>query len=121
MPTEARAWLVGWSDTSTLLRPLTTITGLATLHGTKLMDEPLDHAGDTPTRWRSLDGTAEVEMRGRLIGGCLETAEPNAITVLRMLTSLRLAGWFGHANRILIGRTGGADVPELHHDDAVRP
>lgn len=190
----ARPWFVGWSDISTLLLPLTTRTGLATLHGANLMDEryelpteftrwtdvvtrppgstfaqhsaprrrsrpfgawadePLDreHAYDTPTRWRSLDGTDDVTMRGRLIGGCLETvsllagtpygdvpgfareyapegtivyleaAESDAITVLRMLTSLRLAGWFDDANGVLIGRTDGAAVPELDQEDAVR-
>lgn len=191
---DARPWFVGWSDISTLLLPLTTRTGLATLHGANLMDEPYelpteferwtdvvalpsgstfeqhsaprrrsrpwgawadepldrDHAYEAPTRWRSLDGSDDVTMRGRLIGGCLETvsllagtpygdvpgfarkyapegtivylevAESNAITALRMLTSLRLAGWFDDANGVLIGRTDGAAVPELTQDEAVR-
>lgn len=39
---EARPWFVGWSDISTLLLPLTTRTGLATLHGAHLMDEPYE-------------------------------------------------------------------------------
>lgn len=33
-------WLVGFSDISTLLLPLTTITGTATLHGQNLLDTP---------------------------------------------------------------------------------
>ncbi|MFD8142865.1 S66 peptidase family protein [Streptomyces sp. NPDC059708] len=33
-------WLVGYSDTSTLLTPLTLLTGTATVHGTNLMDTP---------------------------------------------------------------------------------
>lgn len=33
-------WLIGYSDISTLLLPLTTLTGLATLHGQNLMDTP---------------------------------------------------------------------------------
>jgi len=33
-------WLVGYSDISTLLLPLTTLTGVATLHGQNLMDTP---------------------------------------------------------------------------------
>ena len=33
-------WLVGYSDTSTLLLALTTATGVATLHGQNLMDTP---------------------------------------------------------------------------------
>lgn len=43
----------------------------------------------------------------------LEAAECNAITVLRMLTALRLAGWFDGANGVLIGRADGPDLPEL--------
>ncbi|MCT9622025.1 S66 peptidase family protein [Curtobacterium sp. C2H10] len=190
----SRGWFAGWSDISTLLLPLTTLTGLATLHGANLMDEPYelpaefarwtdvaalppggtveqhsaprrrsrpwgawadevldrDGAYDTPTRWRALDGASEVAIRGRLIGGCLETvsllagtpygdvpgfarrdapegtivylevAESNAVTALRMLTSLRLAGWFDDANGVLIGRTEGAAVPQLDQDEAVR-
>jgi muramoyltetrapeptide carboxypeptidase LdcA involved in peptidoglycan recycling len=33
-------WLVGFSDLSTLLLPLTLLTGVATLHGQNLMDTP---------------------------------------------------------------------------------
>jgi len=33
-------WVVGYSDISTLLLPLTTLTGMATLHGQNLMDSP---------------------------------------------------------------------------------
>ena len=33
-------WLVGFSDISTILTPLTLLTGAATLHGTNLMDTP---------------------------------------------------------------------------------
>lgn len=33
-------WLVGYSDMSTLLTPLTLLTGTATLHGNNLMDTP---------------------------------------------------------------------------------
>lgn len=33
-------WLVGYSDTSTLLTPLTVLTGVATVHGQNLMDTP---------------------------------------------------------------------------------
>lgn len=191
---DARSWFVGWSDISTLLLPLTTLTGLATMHGANLMDEPWelpveferwtdvaalptgsaftqqaaprrrsrpwkawedepldrDQAYEAPTRWRPLDGTADIAIRGRLIGGCLETvsalagtpygdvpgfarrhapegtivyletAEANAASALRMLTSLRLAGWFDRANGVLIGRTGGSAIPGLSQDDAVR-
>lgn len=33
-------WLVGFSDISTILTPLTVLTGVATLHGNNLMDTP---------------------------------------------------------------------------------
>ena len=194
MLAKEHAWFVGWSDISTLLLALTTMTGLATLHGANLMDEPWqlpaefmrwtevaalpagsvfeqrnaprrrarpwgawsdepldrDRAYEAPTRWRSLDGSTELAMHGRLIGGCLETvsllagtpygdvpgfarrhapegtiiyleaAESDSTAVLRMLVSLRLAGWFDAANGVLIGRTTGGAVPELSQDAAVR-
>lgn len=187
-----RTWFVGWSDISTLLLPLTILTGTATLHGANLMDEPwelptqfrrwTDVAGltegnsftqhsaphhrsrpwvewkdepldrgsayETATRWRSLDGRP-VSMRGRLIGGCLETVSllagsrfgdvpgfaerhapegvivylessgSDAPAVLRMLRSLRLAGWFRHASGVLIGRTSAPDTPDLTQEQAV--
>ncbi len=33
-------WLVGYSDISTLLTPITLVTGIATIHGNNLMDTP---------------------------------------------------------------------------------
>ncbi|GLY13083.1 LD-carboxypeptidase [Kineosporia sp. NBRC 101677] len=191
---RSRTWFVGWSDISTLLMPLTVLTGLATLHGANLMDEPwelptqfsrwtevagrdegasfeqqsapfrrsrpwvdwkdepLDRASayEAPTHWRPLDGRPRLTMRGRLIGGCLETVSLLAgtrygdvpgfarrhapegvivylevsgsapVTVLRMLWSLRLAGWFDHASGILIGRTSAPDTPELTQEQAVQ-
>jgi len=191
---DTQTWFVGWSDVSTLLLPLTTLTGLATMHGANLMDEPWelptefhrwtdvasmsagssfeqrsaprrrsrpwaawseepldrDRAYETPTRWRTLDSGQDITMSGRLIGGCLETvsllagtpygdvprfarehapegtlvyleaSSSDSISVLRMLRSLRLAGWFEDAKGVLIGRTNGLDTPELSHEDAVR-
>ena len=191
---DTQTWFVGWSDVSTLLLPLTTLTGLATMHGANLMDEPWelptefhrwtdvasmsagssfeqrsaprrrsrpwaawseepldrDRAYETPTRWRTLDSGQDVTMSGRLIGGCLETVSllagtpygdvprfarehapegtlvyleasgSDSISVLRMLRSLRLAGWFEDAKGVLIGRTNGRDTPELSQEDAVR-
>jgi muramoyltetrapeptide carboxypeptidase len=186
-------WLVGWSDLSTLMLPLTVLTGVATLHGANLMDEPWelprgvarwtdvasegegavvdqvaaprrrdrpwgpwadepldsDAAYTAPTRWYALDGAEEVRVGGRLIGGCLETvsllagspagdvdgfaarhapegllvyleaAQADAVTVARLLRSLRLAGWFRHANGVLIGRTTAPDVDGFTQRDAV--
>jgi len=187
-------WFVGWSDISTLLLPLTITTGVATLHGANLMDEPYElpeeferwttlasaSAGDTvvqrsaprrrtrpwadwehepldrdrayeePTYWRTLSGATEAAFSGRLIGGCLDTvsllagtrfgdvdgfaarhapeglvvylevAEADAVTAARMLHAVRLAGWFDHANGVLIGRTVAPSRDGMSQEDAVR-
>lgn len=190
---SAPTWLVGYSDTSTLLLPLTLLTGTATLHGPALMDtpfvvpDPLRHWLDlasappgagvaqgaarwsqeswpdfvvhpevtkqvltTPARWKSLARDEVDTVRGRLIGGCLETismlpgtpygdvagfadrhapegllvyvevAEVDAFTAGRMLHHLRLAGWFDRANAVLVGRTSAPGSPGFTQLDAVR-
>lgn len=189
----AATWFVGYSDTSTLLLPITLVTGTATLHGPALMDtpfvvpDPLRHwldlasaaSGATvvqgaaglaqeswpdfraepdatlqvltrPARWRRLAGDDGGTLRGRLIGGCLETismlpgtpygdvagfadrlapegllvyvevAEVDAFSAGRMLHHLRLAGWFDRANAVLVGRTSAPGSPGFSQLDAVR-
>ena len=183
-------WLVGYSDTSTLMLPLTLLTGWATLRAPGLMDTPfrapapllhwLDvasapagatltqgsagHRQETwpdfetdpsvselvlprPARWRSLGDRDVGTLRGRLLGGCLETismlpgtpygnvdafargddllvyvevAEVGAYTAARMLHHLRLAGWLDRATGILVGRTSAPDSPDHTHLDALR-
>ncbi|MGW4885944.1 S66 family peptidase [Streptomyces murinus] len=183
-------WLVGYSDMSTLLAPLTLLTGVATVHGNNLMDTPyrvpegllswldivaapqgepftqtppgrhrtggwddwtlepgigeftLDGAGG----WRRLDGEGDVEVEGRLIGGCIETVAPlagsryldtrrfagdapllvyveacedNALVIARHLHGMRLAGFFDRAAAVLVGRTHAPDAPTLTQDAAV--
>ncbi|MFC7868813.1 S66 peptidase family protein [Streptomyces murinus] len=183
-------WLVGYSDMSTLLAPLTLLTGVATVHGNNLMDTPyrvpeglvswldivaapqgepftqtppgrhrtggwddwtrepgigeftLDGAGG----WRRLDGEGDVEVEGRLIGGCIETVAPlagsryldtrrfagaepllvyveacedNALIIARHLHGMRLAGFFDRAAAVLVGRTHAPDAPTLTQDAAV--
>jgi muramoyltetrapeptide carboxypeptidase len=186
-------WLVGFSDLSTILTPLTLLTGVATVHGNNLMDTPyrtpdgllgwLDvvttRAGESFTqtppgrhraggwddyrehpevselaldgegRWRRLGGEGEVQVEGRLVGGCIETlcnlagtryadvasfarthapeglivyveaAEDDAATICRNLHGMRLAGFFDNANAIVVGRTSAPDRPTLTQDEAV--
>jgi muramoyltetrapeptide carboxypeptidase len=186
-------WFVGYSDLSTLLTPVTLMSGWATLHGTGLMETPyavpapllswLDIAtaapgstirqstanvhridsGDDWTAdptvtsrhwngsggWRRLDaGGGNVDVSGRLIGGCLETiahfagtrygqtgslrddrsptlivyveaAEENAFSICRYLHGMRLAGFFDGASAVLVGRTSAPDSPTLSQDEAV--
>ncbi|MFF3161490.1 S66 family peptidase [Streptomyces sp. NPDC003273] len=183
-------WLAGWSDISTIITPLTLLTGVATVHGNNLMDtpyrtpegllswldvmtaapgEPLaqtppgrhrstgwddyalhpevrDLTLDTAGGWTRLDGTGDVDVEGRLIGGCIETlvnvagtrlldtrsfadgddllvyveaCEDNAFTICRNLHGMRLAGFFDRAAAVLVGRTKAPDAPTLSQTEAV--
>lgn len=183
-------WLVGFSDLTTVMVPLTVRLGWATLHGSNLMDTPyaaptgVRHwtevaAANTtviqfsPGRYRAdgwddyvavpdvaelmlpdrgswtVLGGGDADCSGRLIGGCLEclaplagtpygdipgfgrqhaadglvvyleAAEADAYAVCRTLHGLRLAGWFEHANGVLIGRTRGPDQPDLTQHAAI--
>lgn len=187
-------WMVGFSDTATLITPLTLVSGWATIHGNNLMDTPyrtpeglvdwLDIVAMEPGSaftqtaprawregfvdyvehpavdsyelgragsWRQLHtgGTeeGEVEVTGRLVGGCVETlahlagtryldtgrlaalgdglvvyvevAGTEALGVCRHLHGMRLAGFFDHADAVLVARTTGADASTLTQDAAV--
>ena len=183
-------WLVGFSDTSTILVPITTRLGWATVHGRRPRRlRPVRSArwvaelastssrgsgphrqhdsglvadwwpiGEDPeaTQWKSvgtgrwtLHGAESVHVSGRLIGGCVEAmcnlagtpygdvagfgrqhaedglivyveaAGDEAATICRNLHGLRLAGWFEHAQAILIGRTNAPDHPKLTQQEAV--
>ncbi|MFE5400706.1 S66 peptidase family protein [Streptomyces sp. NPDC056580] len=183
-------WVAGWSDISTVITPLTLLTGVATVHGNNLMDTPyrtpegllswLDvvtaapgeplvqtppgrHRGtgwddyalhpevrdltlDTAGGWTRLDGTGDVDVEGRLIGGCIETlvnvagtrlldtrsfadgddllvyveaCEDNAFTICRNLHGMRLAGFFDRAAAVIVGRTKAPDAPTLTQAEAV--
>ncbi|MDT0380402.1 LD-carboxypeptidase [Streptomyces sp. DSM 42041] len=186
-------WVVGFSDVSTLLTPLTLVSGMATLHGNNLMDTPYrvpegllgwldivtlapgsrftqtppgrhrasgwdDWVGDpeahtytldTPGRWKRLDSDADLDVRGRLLGGCIETlcnlsgtpyadttafaraasedgllvyveaCEDNAFSICRNLHGMRLAGFFEGANAVLVGRTAAPDTDTLTQHEAV--
>jgi len=183
-------WVVGFSDISTLLLPLTTRLGWATLHGSNLMDTPYDpppglahwtalagatedlaqHASgvyrtagfddwtsDPGTTAYSLEGTGTwevaggggLDVTGRLVGGCIETvsnlagtpygdvaafgrehadeglivyveaSDDPALEICRNLHGLRLAGWFEHANAIMVGRTSAPASGDFTQRDAV--
>lgn len=184
-------WMVGFSDISTVLTPLTLLTGWATLHGTNLMDSPYEvppqllswldvttapagatlrqsspgvhrasgwddwtvdpavsqHAWDGTGGWRRIDcGTQDLDLSGRLIGGCIETqsgiagspygqtsalrgtddlivyveaSEDDALSICRRLHGMRLAGYFDGAAAILVGRTNAPDSPTLTQSEAV--
>jgi muramoyltetrapeptide carboxypeptidase LdcA involved in peptidoglycan recycling len=103
---------------------------------------------DRPTSWSVLGG-GDAEMSGVLVGGCLEVVSPMAGTpyadvpafgrehadeglvvyleacehpaydVARMLHGLRLAGWFEHANGVVIGRTAAPDSEKMTQHEAV--
>lgn len=98
--------------------------------------------------WATADG-GPVDVCGRLVGGCIETlgaiagttygdvrafgaahedegllvyleaAEWPAPDICRVLHGLRYAGWFEHANGILVASTDAPDVPTLTQRQAV--
>lgn len=189
-------WVVGFSDISTLLAPLTLVSGWATVHGTNLMDTPYRQApgllhtlevisgsgqsattfrqrppgvhrakawdrwedDPTPTEytwngagtWRRIDaGSGDVDVVGRIVGGCIETirhlagtryadtsvlrgpdgdeplvvfveaAEDNAFSICRSLHGMRLGGFFDGAAAVLVGRTTAPHGATLTQDEAV--
>jgi muramoyltetrapeptide carboxypeptidase len=184
-------WFIGYSDLSTFMVPFTVLTGIATLHGSCLLEAPIDppapslawwgdvvrlprgasftqRAADlyqdhdvdwaaTPhatsfvrtaaAAWKVLghedDPGHRVSAGGRLIGGTLDVigmlpgtrygdleafvrarapegllfyldnCDFDPAQYCRMLHHLRLAGWFRHANALLIGRTAAEDLRDL--------
>lgn len=99
-----------------------------------------------PTRWRRLDGRDDepITLRGRLIGGCLDTVsrlagtrfgdvpgfirdhrqdgvllylencEQSPCEMLRTFVSLRLHGWFDGVAGVLLGRSAAPEVSDAH-------
>ncbi|MFF8835059.1 S66 peptidase family protein [Streptomyces sp. NPDC015130] len=104
---------------------------------------------DTPGRWTRLDGTGDVDVEGRLIGGCVEmlcnltgtpyldasafaraeapegllvyveACEDNAFAICRYLHGMRMAGFFDEANAVLVGRTSAPGRDSLSQHEAV--
>ncbi|TDD62821.1 LD-carboxypeptidase [Kribbella antibiotica] len=93
--------------------------------------------------WVRLDAEGDVDVEGRLIGGCIETlcnltgtpyldvsgfgpalvyveaAGDEAFTICRNLHGMRLAGFFDTATAILVGRTSAPDASSLTQHEAV--
>jgi len=191
-------WLIGYSDLATFMLPYTLLTGIATMHGSNLLEAPIDPTaaslawwGDVarlpagasftqeaadlyqthdvdwakdptvtsfertaPVAWKCLshetDPDHAVTAEGRLIGGTLDVigmlpgtsygdleafaaayapdgllfyldnCDFNPAQYCRMLHHLRLAGWFRHANALLIGRTAAEDLREFTPRDALQ-
>jgi len=188
-------WLVGYSDLSTLLLPLTMRTATATLYGQNLMDTPyqvpaplvswLDVANRpaerrspraprpttapaASTAGRTTRPPASTPWTPPARGGCstpaparcacragssaaasrrsrswrepptatcrrssasmpprrllvyLEASGDVATDIARDLWRMRLAGWFDHANAVLVGRTRAPDADGFSQVDAVR-
>lgn len=72
-------WLVGYSDLTTLLLPVTTLTGIATVHGQNLMDTPYrtrlpNRFGRGSTSSRCRPGPASAKARPRTIDRAGTTA-----------------------------------------------
>ncbi|WP_151523437.1 S66 family peptidase [Serinicoccus kebangsaanensis] len=105
------------------------------------------YALDLVGGWTRLDGDGEVDVTGRLVGGCIETlanlagtayldprplaslgdglvvyveaAEHDALTICRNLHGMRLAGFFDDASAVLVGRTTAPDGATLTQHEAV--
>lgn len=66
MASSKPKWMLGYSDTSTLLFALTTLTGIASAHGTTLMEMVPNQTDGLSTRWRDVlttESSGRVEMR----------------------------------------------------------
>lgn len=105
---------------------------------------------DATGTWTRLDGgTGDLDVTGRLVGGCIDTlsdvvgspygdvpafarahapegllvyveaADEDALTVCRRLHGMRLAGFFDDAIAVLVGRTRAPDAPTMTQHDAV--
>lgn len=119
-------WVVGYSDTSTVMTPLTLLTGVATLHGNNLMDAPYG----TPEELVSwLDIVAappghrftQIPPELHRASGWDDWAKhPDARTLTLDVPGrwTRLDG-SGDVDAVLVGRTSAADTASLTQHQAV--
>ncbi|QFG68647.1 S66 family peptidase [Ornithinimicrobium pratense] len=160
-PYRAPEGLVDWLDIVTLA-PGATFTQTSPRAWREGFVDYAEHPGvdayelGRSGSWRRLDtggddvaGGAgeEVEVTGRLVGGCVETlahlagtryldtsplagrgeglivyvevSGAGALDVCRHLHGMRLAGFFTRADAVLVGRTAAPDAPTLTQDEAV--
>jgi len=151
VPSTQRSWL----DVVGLAPGAAFTQGPATRHRTGGFDDfatdptLTSFTLDAPGTWMRLDDLGDVEVTGRLIGGCLETlsnlsgtpygdvarftrehapdglivyveaAETPAVDIARRLHGMRLAGWFDDARAVLVGRTTAPASPGFSQRDAV--
>ena len=109
----------------------------------------MTHPLDAPGTWARLDGSGDVSVSRRLIGGCIETLsnltgtasgdlagfardhapegllfcieadQESSYDIGRRLHGMKLAGWFADANAILVGCTSASDQPDPSQHAAV--
>lgn len=152
-PYRIPAGLVGWLDIVRLRAGATFEQTPPGAHRRGFVDyvthpDVSDYVLDTPGSWTRLDRRpGDVDVRGRLIGGCIETlanlagtryldtrplaalgdglivyveaAGDDAATICRNLHGLRLAGFFDGAAAVLVGRTYAEPSPTLTQHEAV--
>lgn len=104
---------------------------------------------DATGQWVRLDGTGEIDVTGRHIGGCIDTlcnvagspygdvakfaqqhapeglivhieaCDEEALSICRHLHGMRLAGFFDSARAVLVGRTKAPDSDTMTQHEAV--
>lgn len=149
--------LLSWIDVVTRETNRSFLQGASVRHRVtghdRWEDDPtvIDYTLDTAGSWRLLrPGQGEIQVSGRLVGGCIETvsvlagtsygdlnafardhapeglmlyleaAEDGAVNITRDLWRMRLAGWFGRVNAVLIGRTLAPNAVGFTQQDALR-
>jgi len=155
-PYRVPAPLLSWLDIASLPRGSTFTQSSPGLHRARSRDDwtlhpdVTEHQYNGTGTWVRLDGgSGEVDVTGRVIGGCIETmcnlagtpfgdvarfgrehapeglivyveaAEDDAATICRNLHGMRLAGFFEGARAVLVGRTTAQDAPTLTQHEAV--
>ncbi|MGB7448722.1 MAG: S66 peptidase family protein [Ornithinimicrobium sp.] len=154
-PYRVPSGMVSWLDIAEMP---TGSTFAQTPTGRYRRDAHVDYAQDAAASeldldavggWWRLDDTGDVHVRGRLVGGCIETispltggpladmsgfraehageetlvyieaAESGSFAICRALHGMRLAGFFDGAQAVLVGRTNAPDDQGMTQHEAV--